>query len=463
MLSSALEGYADESNWDLGYVEVDPLHSAANKVVIDQKCNLLHQLYRPGEGMTLGCIPSDQQVFNYISESFLNALGKTDDDPSSSFEEWAIPLISRFHAEKEDICGVVKQNIYGYGLEQLLRFTGLFAYYQQNVLRISHARRNRSILFQFATCSAIRACKVLLNGDGVARDAADFAMQTSEVKNDAAERGRTFLGPSIMFTEAVKRSDIRLGEALRDGLMRLSERIPKSNWHIRRILLESLIPSIFDFGLQRSGQTDAAEKPLYWFLPDLMFTNRLNYRERLLLYAYIKSIMPSSLYDDIYSNVPGCLTIKISGNGNKHANHQHNKCLECTIIRHTKGVKTKDLTTIYDSVAWTQHVRKAVDKLCKGAQAILITGCMRNAEEKDEFGLRRVCERDTCVAGNVQSMLEEMRRVGHLNIEHLSMGGFTNDFTREKPNTDVAGYLNNTYVTGMKVPALYRQAFSKRR
>lgn len=310
-------------------------------------------------------------------------------------------------------------------------------------------------MFQLATSSAIRACEILLNEDGQAYDEVIAAQQTTEIENDADAGGKTFPRSFVRFSEAVTMADMRVGQALRKGLLRIAEKSPNAYWRICRILLESLIPSMFYYALQRSGHFDVAEKPLFRNLPDWMCTRRLNYQELLLVYVYIKSIMPPSLYHSLYTNVPGSLAINLSTNGMKHSPLHIDECLECTIIRNTKGIKTKDSKTISESVAWSQQMRKAVQKLCKELRPSLSPDGVRNAEESDDFGLRLTYDRDKCVASNVSAMLNEMRRAGHLDTDHLNASDMRNAFTNDALSTEVAGNAIKTRETGFHVAGLF--------
>ena len=104
ILLSPLQGYADTDTWDLRYVEVDPDHSAASKVVIDQKCNLLRALYRPGSSedsrwITL-CVAGGQQIFKFLSASFVDSEDKSETDPAASFARWSFTLIRGFQCRE---------------------------------------------------------------------------------------------------------------------------------------------------------------------------------------------------------------------------------------------------------------------------------------------------------------------------------------------------------------------------
>lgn len=80
--------------------------------------------------------------------------------------EWLIPFPGFFHAEKQALYAICKEMLDGLSLEELAKCAGLSSSIVDKILKLSHARNNRAVLFNLACAMIIHLIEVILLDEG---------------------------------------------------------------------------------------------------------------------------------------------------------------------------------------------------------------------------------------------------------------------------------------------------------
>ena len=200
---------------DVVFVDISRM-SAADILTIHGKLALLKQFLRPGEEGTPRhiIVSGDQPTYKMIVKIWRESYSEGQRNSGSNAEygelkvhEWLIPFPGFFHVEKQSLYPLCKEMLHGLGLTELAECAGLSLSQVQNILKHSHARNNRSLLFSI--CGAL----IIHTSDLIQAECPDLKDSLQEVLSNTASRDASSTRSKLLkcTTDTVTNDTMQLG------------------------------------------------------------------------------------------------------------------------------------------------------------------------------------------------------------------------------------------------------------
>ncbi|PXF47001.1 hypothetical protein BWQ96_03191 [Gracilariopsis chorda] len=407
--------------------------SAADILTIHQKLSLIKDLLQLGEDGSLKyvVVSGDQPTYRMLvkiwRQSFLESKRDTaENSPTNEVKvhEWLIPFPGFFHVEKQSLYPLCKEMLHGLGLTELSGCCGLSKSQVDNILKHSHARNNRAVVFSI--CAAL----VIHTVDLIQAERPELKDSVMEIVNRDHSSTKS---QSTLFkctTDLVTGSMIEAGRQLRKGVFDLFANDPNGTHIVHTVLFTCLLPTVGFHVLSRTGHTDVLDS--FWLrLNNVLHTSgHLKYQELYLFYSFFRSIMPRIVFEDLYNNKPGALVARVPSftAGSRSAYDERgwtyvhlDEALEMLIIRLVKGLNQVTLPYLESAGAWLLDVASARLLIRNVTAAARLYRPSRSGDDTGEgIGPLLHYEKSSIQSKSVKAMVELMRAKGFLGHDHRS-------------------------------------------
>ena len=364
---------------DVLFVDVYQMN-AADILTIHQKPALISELLRPGQPdfprfvVVSGDQPTYKMQVNIWRKSLRESRGGISGVGSSSktrVQEWLIPFPGFFHVEKQSLYPVCKEIIDCLGLQELAECAGRSRSQVDNILKHSHARNNRSLLF--SVCAAL----IIHTTDMVQAECPDTKDHLEEIlrRRTSTTRAKEISSNSVLLrcvTEKFTARTLSIGRLCRSRVMESFSRSPNREHFVSMILFTCLLPTVGFHALSRTAHTDVVES--FWLTLNhvLHTTGHITYQELYMFYAFFRAAMPRVSSNDLFKDKPGAMVTRVpsftAGLGTLYDSRGWtyvplDEALEMLIIRFVKGMNVLILPYIESCGAWLLESSKARMKI----------------------------------------------------------------------------------------------------
>lgn len=463
----------DDSLFDrhVVYVEVSR-ESAADLLTVRRFIQLLEDQIRPGEAgrpryVVLG---GDQPSFKMYGDLWLDSWRKSDNSTNESqpvgasneqrapsrklkIHEWLVPIPGFFHAEKQAMYSLYKEMLDGVGLQELASCAGLSQSIVSKILKHSHARNNRAVLFNLCCAMILHVIDIVTAEDSViekhlkelhaqakakpvsSESGERFNLKDNSTQSDALPSGDLYNAASGFITKTI----LAVGKMLHEKVSDTFSTGPNGKHFVTTVLFTCLLPTVGFHVLSRTGHTDFIDAFWYRHNSILHASNHLKYQELSLFYAFFRGIIPEAIESELYKTKPGKIVTKLisftgmnrSGYDRRGWTYVHlDESLEMMIVRHLKGLNVNFISHLENSAAWLLEVSmlRSLARLFTGASRAY--GRKRLQDDTGEqLGPLNQFDRNTIQWKTVSRMLHMMREVGFLNYQHRGAEWLTNVFS----------------------------------
>ena len=242
-----------------------------------------------------------------------------------------VPTPGGFHTDKQGSVPLNKTFLAGVGQEEMVSFCGLYQSHQDGFFSLPHYRKSRRVLHQICAAKILWVADVIAENPLVetqlqslmcrtdypsegetrddntclnfARGASKSSLQLPTQELERANVVHEFKSVlpdrcSLEVTDLVSKKTVMIGKLVCGEIEKLSEHSKNFRYLGKRLLLELLIPSTGYHVLCQRGQTETMDK--FWFFAAGVshVTNKINYMENMLYYAFIKKSMPCGIMID---------------------------------------------------------------------------------------------------------------------------------------------------------------------
>lgn len=148
---------------------------------------------RPRYVVVSGDQPTYRMIVKIWRNSYLQSVGGS---PSESMaedlrvHEWVIPFPGFFHIEKQSLYPLCKEMLHGIRLEELAACSGFSRSQVDNILKHSHARNNRAVLFNICAAMILHTSDIVQTESPDLKDAVDNVPARSSRNNASAKISR---------------------------------------------------------------------------------------------------------------------------------------------------------------------------------------------------------------------------------------------------------------------------------
>lgn len=387
------------------------------KSVIHNSMERIYILYgkkrRDKGGITI--LAGDQPTFKTLFWTLYDNLEFNDGDGS----EWMFPIPEGFHNDKTGLIETVKYYLSGTGIESFLHDAGFSAKQIERFSTYGHARRDRHLLFHYAAASVVKLCDTLMMEDPSIRDQLEVISTDTHAQYTASfpEQCEILLDDRGSATQMVYQKG-QLFVSKMKQLLEVKEH-RKVRYHVGTVLLRMLIPYTAHYVFARMGQAKMVDKFLFHFLPSMMRTPKMLYSELIICYGFVKSILPTEVYESLYRKESGNMLIGRMDDGNTTSSIFHNEALEMNIIHHLKSLGYNSYTDIKKAVSWLRPFGLAYDNLTNTMGGRAGRADRTRHEDFDNNGFRFGYDRTKRHCVNIKEMLRRMDRTGHLGIDFI--------------------------------------------
>ncbi|PXF44754.1 hypothetical protein BWQ96_05513 [Gracilariopsis chorda] len=255
-------------------------------MTIHAKIARIRDLVRPGEDGSprYVVISGDQPTYCMISNiwrwSYREHVQAPDPrDASLRLHEWMVPFHGFFHVDKQCLYPLCREMLYGLGLKEMALKAGLKNLQAEIILKHSHARNNRSVLFNICAAKIMHTSDIVLVDCSDVVDATwDFEGTDHCVECDLPYTKR-YAQESQETTDNVSFRSIQAGRLLRKAVLRFFSSDPYSLHFVHTVLFTCLLPTVGFHVLSRTGHTHLTDN--FWLsLADVLHaSDHLKYQE----------------------------------------------------------------------------------------------------------------------------------------------------------------------------------------
>ena len=254
------------------------------------------------------------------------------------------------------------------GLDEIASCAGLSKSTVTYFVSHSHARNNRSVLFNFACAMIIHLIDMLLREDAELAEAVaalhrHASITSVSVDSEHSQSGSGYAqirgvddkrgtGLVGLTTGIVSEEVVSVGKLLCNGVLKRFLRSPNGTHFVQTVLMSCLLPTTGFHVLSRSGHSSMVEA--FWFRHNeiLHSSTHMKYQQLSLLYNFLRTITPTAVEQELHTgqpsrsvmkllSFPGSSKIAVDRRGWTYAHMDEG--LESMIVRSTKGLDISNL------------------------------------------------------------------------------------------------------------------------
>ena len=434
-----MEGLGGRSGGKANVEYVDIRRCSATDIFeIERILGMVEEKFNPpsSKKVVLVAVVGDQPIFKMVFRLWVEAYVK-----KTRRALWLIPIPGGFHVDKQGLIPTVKQYLWGCGIDQLLRFSGLSSKNQDNFIQLPHFRKNRRFLSQCTCAMLLRLRKSLAEMNPglsvqlqthVDRINQWKGLSTSEQERIAFEDNysqKSFAqlpeNCKLVLSRTLHPSVIVLGKLISDEVESISVDSKNMKVFAEIQLFNVLIPWTGYNITLRKGQTSIVEKFYDTFIGFLHGTKKQFYQENLLFWRVERDCISKAAHNILFEFG------HTVANQNRHSTNTNlalDEMMESGIIRDTKKWRTSDEKCLTESPQLTMMVAKASEAAESQLQA-----SYRQHSVKEDTGVPhsnrryyRKVDREKKTAFNVLEMLRFLNERKYLGIEHVRSAALLN-------------------------------------
>ena len=291
--------------------------SAADALTIHAKISMLKDLIRPGEPGRPRYIVcgGDQPTFKMIVKLWRKSYFEAERNENAEcpygelkVHPWLIPFPGFFHIEKQSLYPVCKELLYGLGLEEMAACSALSKSQVENILKHSHSRNDRAVLFNICAAMVVHASDIIQVEFPDVWDAID-SLSRAYSSNNSTSAGTSKLLSAT--TDKVSKLTVDADRLLRRHAQDFFSQSPNGKHIVRIILMTCLLLTVGFHILSRTGHTDLVDS--FWLRQNniLHTSGHIKYQELYLYYGFFRAIMPRIAFADLFTNKPGAMVARV--------------------------------------------------------------------------------------------------------------------------------------------------------
>ena len=477
-----MEGLEGRSGGRANIEYVDIRKCCATDVFeIERILQMVEEKFNPpgSSKIVMVAVVGDQPIFKMLFQIWMASYVKR-----QRRALWLVPDPGAFHIDKQAIIPAVKKYLWGSGIEELLRFSGLSPKHQDNFLQLPHYRKNRRFLSQITCAYLIRIGKTLSEMNPSFATQLQMHIDRETTWNELSRSEREIIANQKSFATEIRSilpphcrlatartlhpSVIIIGKLISEHVAALGTESRNMKVFGEIQVLDTLVPWCGYNITLRKGQTSIVDKFYDVFLGVIHGTNKHFYQENMLFYSVVRKCISKAAYDVLYEH--GHFVVNLNRRATD-TNLGLDEAMETGIIKETKRWKSNNEKAIQESRQLTMMVSRA----SRAAEQQLRTSRHHQVvneevgEQNETRKAKTKVDREKKTAMNVFKMVEYLNERKYLGVEHTRSAFLVNPlpqpaiaiddetFTKQFIDADAKGRFAASLHIGAKLYPIFSE------